>query len=424
MPPAAAPYGNGRGYKAPVTVPVSVPELPRTSPEGDIARQQTDDEGLLQTDPYLAGFLAGLAAANANIVEAGGSISSENSHVAWPLPASINPSPTTLPLVGSAPQSHIIHGTNGASTSLQPQESLSDTQLRGQPAMQPDLLTGAASWGVYGQLLDFDSTTSAANPPPLSDGGWIRGSSEAANAPANQPLLAIDWDPTLSQQLTPGLTGSQLNYPALSQSQPFALEATEGHNGPPAGIATNVDQPWDFVSTHALPTTAEFAFTQARDSPDASTAVPQYANADDLELFLNTLAPDTNRSQKRQKSCVSSVCILHHRMLRLSLHRRQSSSVVTTRIAESAVQTVFRAYGQKRSRFSEQLRTRTALTRKLGACAVCRAKKLRVSWRSLSRDLKATLILPVRHILKGEVCALRQVRSATTTASTWALLPG
>ena len=361
MPSYTAPHRNGPCQQ-------DLPDIPHTE------RQRFSEEGVNELDPYLAGFLAGYAAANSNI----DSFPSDNSITALPSMAPMNPILSSLPLVRSTPQSHDIRRTSGASVPLQPQGFESNVQLHEPPAMQPDVLFGTANWGLNGQLLDFDPTTSTASPPSLADSGWVQGSYGATISSASQPPLAIGWDPPLSQKSTPGPNPFQLDRPALSQSQVLVPEVTEGYNAPPPRIATNLDRQRDLVSTHAFTTTEEVEFTQARESFNTSISAPPQANVDDSELFLNALAPGTNRNPKRQKSCVPSVCILPLHVLRLCLHGLQSSSIVTTRVAEGAIQTVFRAYGGKRSRFDEQSRKRTALTRKLGACAVCREKKLRV----------------------------------------------
>ena len=326
MPSDAPPQSNGDYPQVPMPTSHLLVPSRRSSKDG-LERQPPHGQGAIESDPYLAGFLAGLAAANGNggIFEASASLPSDDSNTAWPSSSSANSRMSFLPSRGYAGPLDDMSGTGNASVSMGSQGFSSDVYSHEQPVMQPDLLMGTVSWGDYGQLLDFDPTTSTANEPPLAGGEWFQGSYGAATSSANQPLLAIDSDSDLSQQLTPGLTDSQFNGPDPSQSQRSVSGVTESNNKAPPGMAINVDQPWDIVSAYALPMTEEVTLTQSRDPFEVKIPVPQKVNVGEFELFLNESALNTDRNAEYQTSYVPPVSILPHYLLKLlkwASHRR------------------------------------------------------------------------------------------------------
>ncbi|KAI0384782.1 hypothetical protein F5Y04DRAFT_221169 [Hypomontagnella monticulosa] len=124
--------------------------------------------------------------------------------------------------------------------------------------------------------------------------------------------------------------------------------------------ATNKDQPENQFNRYVSPTAGTGVVAQSSDQ----SGIPKTTN--DVNLNGQNVAyrwPAAGTPQQSQSRGVTDL----------------SLAVSKKRAASNVPQTVFRAYGTKRSRFSERSRASTAQTRERGACEVCRKRKIRVS---------------------------------------------
>lgn len=440
-------------------------------------------------DPFLAGFLAGLAAANASwdvaVPDASRPLASDDpnptnsSTTPWLFHDNLDALPNFPPSSTSTPQpqglcpaiSTTLSPPRGFSTGYEAHEesaaplnlpnwinSCESDQTSAAPLDLPtaitsydahetsaaplDLTTAITRSGINDSLLDFSSSALTLF-PPLDDYGAFQASSGAANALAGQPSLATEGNTPLNQQLLPLVAISQHDWPALSEPQQLTSGPSESLHGNTSGSATNGDQLWNAADTHVLATTEAGALFRTGNrlhtstptapeanlngqTPGSATTGDQLWNVADTHVLATTeagalvrttnrlhasaaTAPEANRNGQAlilnasslsvagappvPKPSVRSVRTLLAHPWRLCSREFQGPPGKTKQLAKGAVQTVWRAYGSKRSKFNEQLRLGTAFTRDVGACEACRKKKLRVSCDGRSRDIKTMLTL-------------------------------
>lgn len=370
------------------------------TPTQNVDRQQLGEESGVE-DPYLAGFLAGLAAANANrdvnvqAPEAGFSLALEDPIALWPIYD--DPTTTVLPSSGPFSQSHDLYTATATSLS-QPQEFSTDHELQESSAAQPDLhlpseIVGS---GVDNYLLEFNSSTSTPYPPaPLDGTGWFQPSYGAPTSLTNQPPFLNEENLSLNPHLQPIVAISQYNWPALSAQQ-SSVPGLDDYNIIPHGTATNGDQPWNSTDTHVLPTTEVGVLIPTGSQLDAapSTSDNREPNLMNREALVpDALSLSVTRRVQRPKSTVLS-----------------APPGVTKQAAKVAIQTVWRAYGSKRSKFNKQSRKNTAFTREVGACETCRRKKLRCDQSSKEKFVpcgRCARLTP--HLLPGPCCRVELI---------------
>ncbi|KAL8952550.1 MAG: hypothetical protein Q9222_001540 [Ikaeria aurantiellina] len=313
------------------------PGFPRTSSERDDDRQPFGQGGAAAPDPYLAGYLDGLAAANANrnTSEAQLSLSSHDLDVVEQHFTPLDPLPSW----------NSDGLTTGSSDSFPTGAALSSNQVQDfpWPTTQTDLLPGIIGFSCSDQVHGFNGQSSTAHPPFLDDQIWC-----------HDPLQARETQ--LPSRSPWNSTWTAFDRARPSALQPLGFDSLIAHTH---GNEMNVNPSRDPNKVLVIPVTELGAVTPNE------TAFSMKTHASSLELDLDGLEPIPKASQgtKRQKL----------------LHVSPSQPVVAGRVVDGAVQTVFRAFGSKRSKFDAQSRMRTALTRKLGACTACREKKLRVS---------------------------------------------
>ena len=294
--------------------------------------QHLDDDNVGEIDPFLAGYLAGLAAANANVNATRNIPDAE----AWPFQDGFTPLPTFLtpPSNASAPWSHplsqstlsshtLSHGTSSPHTvshgTASSQGFSPDHELLESPPIQHDVSPSISA--VDKDPFDFNASTSTAYPPPLENYGWVYTSDGAANGLATQSSVIIEGDVPMNWLQSSGLpASSQYDEPGLNEPQPSAFGQSDGYNAPPPESAMNrnhQDQPWAATNTHVLPTTAASAVIQVETPFDASTSAPRETNLNS-QAPNTSLPPVTQRSQN-PKSSVLPVCILLDHLLKVLL---------------------------------------------------------------------------------------------------------
>lgn len=232
---------------------------------------------------------------------------------------------------------------------------------------QPVVSPGSTSSSFYQHISQNDSL-------PLENRERLSVSDEVVNSFPCQPFLVPG---NLQFVSLPALAGSQYVGPALYEPEIFASRLDEGPVALLHKSATIRDQPGNVVDTYAFPTAEIGVPLQSWEQLGGKSTLGN-ANLKEQAVSPRSSAVDALRCSQSLEAPVSWVCLLPGYLL-LYLHEPQPVAVSTKRVAPDAGQTVFRAYGTKRSRFSEKSRTSTARTRELGACEACRKKKIRVS---------------------------------------------
>ncbi|KAJ5611890.1 hypothetical protein N7528_008995 [Penicillium herquei] len=138
-------------------------------------------------------------------------------------------------------------------------------------------------------------------------------------------------------------------------------------------------------STFTFPTskTNAFAWSDARLNQNPQT--PQGMNA--VEKSTNALLP------AHASHSLDSRSLIH--------------SPTPTKVVKGVVQTVFRAHGVQRSRFDDNSRKTTAFTRKVGACAACKKKKIRCDQSSKEKFVPCNRCAKLPpHLLREPCCRI------------------
>jgi len=278
------------------------------SPNDDAERlrQQLGREGAVEVDPYLAGFLARLAAANANKND-NSIVPDASLWLASDQPWQFEDVPTPPPFPPSSPPlSHILSSNTGTHSSALSRCLSLDNEPHESPTILPDVIPCISSSDVDKHLWDFDSYVLTAYPPTLDNHGGFPASDGSVSSSTVQPSLAFEGDGAFNWPPFPSLAPSQHDRSALSESCSFAFRLSENHNAPAPGSATNRDQPINIANTPISLIAEASALIQVETPLDASIHNPRNANS-------NGEAPNASlqcvaRRSRHPKPSVYPVC--------------------------------------------------------------------------------------------------------------------
>ncbi|KAK3075907.1 hypothetical protein LTR53_000336 [Teratosphaeriaceae sp. CCFEE 6253] len=306
--------------------------LPRKALEGSSEHRQSQASDLDTADPYIAGFLAGLAAGH------GPGVFPSSEVILWSQPYTRS-APLTLSDTLQNPTfswHEDLHEDyyRGSSADI----PLSHQQQYGS-ATQPVFSSDAA--GPLPMVLDISSndsygthSTAAAWDSWAGYGPAASPSNTQRAARATTPDLHFTAEPLTSHLHVPPAHHQQVHLTSYDSTEIGAYHESEA-----VGLNRN-----NLDAGHAL-------------GPKASANVLPRTTPDALHSLLESVVPKAVRRSRNQES--------HETM------------AVRLRGLGGASEIVYRLHGNKRYRFDESARLATALTRKLGACSACKRKKLR-----------------------------------------------
>ena len=234
-----------------------------------------------------------------------------------------------------------------SSSSLYPLDFLPYPDIHKPLTVQADVVPKITSCTADNQPWDLNSSAFTVQPSLLDGIEWPEASNRQLSA--SHPTLIIEGDCVLNWLPLSNHLSGQYDDSTLSTTQSFTFGLNE---------SPNVQHP----EFDVLPIQTENTLVT-----DACTS--HTASSNRQSLFQDTFLNPFSHSQ-------SSPCVIKP-------------------IKRSSIQTVFRAHGSKRSKFNEPLKAQTALTRRIGACANCRKKKLRVDCNNQPRSIAAPLTVPV-----------------------------
>lgn len=290
-----------------------LPGSAQTLSGSNVDRQQrAPDNEQLNTDPYMIGYLDGLAARDANTVagantyapEAGVVSSSAQSDSPWPITTWPNVPDGWEPPGGSAGLPHNSRHTNEASSLFQIQAFPSDAQLDSWPGVQQEPVPWLSDFGSYGDPLNCAPATSVPWPPPYMGYELFQESAGLTVSSACQPSLAVETDVALHGHPITDLPGPELN--VFQQLAPNGAEWFPVPSLEPAAHGFELLD--DFTPTTLL-ATEESALVHPTHTIDTNTNAPLQEHLSERELLPGPSAASETRRSERRDSCVPSVCI-------------------------------------------------------------------------------------------------------------------
>ncbi|KAK3071574.1 hypothetical protein LTR53_008382 [Teratosphaeriaceae sp. CCFEE 6253] len=353
--------------------------LHRRPLEANSEHQQSQASDLDTADPYIAGFLAGLAAGR------GPGVFPSTEVILWSQPY-ITPAPSALPDILQNPSFAWHQDLHEDYTPVLSADKPLDHRQQHGSASQPFFSSGAA--GHVSMALDTSSNGSyGAHSNAAAWDSWVGQGPAAGSASTQRTARAT----TPDLRFTAGPPTPHLHVPPAHHQQVHLASYDS------IDIGTYHDS--DYVDLEGSTLEAGRAL-----GPKASASMPPRTTPDALHTLLESVVPKAVRRSRNQES-----------------HDSMSLQAVRKRGLGGASEIVYRLHGKKRSRFDESARLATALTRKLGACSACKRKKLRCNqpsgstYASCERCVGLAPSLLVEPCCRVEILDVKLFRLGSTT---------